>query len=209
MPFPAKPSQVDIVNMALGLLKCRKISSMSENSVEAVEANRWYEPARREALRGHDWTWATSVTTLALNATYAASASGVYAGKWKYAYTYPANIVAIWHLYNEFTQNKSVGEDFRELYDSTNNQTVIVTDCEDALAEATFDLSDTTLFDSFFVTAFSYVLAAKMAPALTGDDSIADALLKKANIAMSESERMNSYEQNVTEQKTSSYQDAR
>jgi hypothetical protein len=209
MPAPAQPSQLNIINLALTHLKNRRISSLTENSVQANAANACYETARRETLRGHDWPWATCITSLALNATYAADASGLYAGKWSYAYTYPANCIAMWHIYTAGTIDKSKGEDFREVYDPVNNQKILLTDCADALGEYTFDLSDTTLWDSNFVTAFAYRLAADMAPALTGDDSIAEDMLKKSIIAISESERMASYETNVNENTTSTYEDAR
>jgi hypothetical protein len=48
-----------------------------------------------------------------------------------------------------------------------------------------------------------------MAPQLTGDDSIADSYLKKGLIAISEAERLSSYESAVTEVKSSSYEDSR
>ena len=210
MPFPAKPSQVDIVNMALSHIKCRKIASMSENSVEAVEANIWWDPARRETLRGHDWPFATVVKLLALSSTYPTQGpNNLYAARWTYAYTLPSNAVACWHIYSEQSKDKTVGDDFRAMYDDTNNQLVVLTNTVDAYGEYTFDLSDTTLFNSDFIVAFSYILAGRMAPALIGDDNIADNMLKKGMIAISEAERMSSYESQTTETKSSSYEDAR
>jgi hypothetical protein len=210
MPFPAKPAQVDIVNMALGHLKCRKIASMSENSVEAVAANEYWDPARRLTLAGHDWEFATVTKLLALSATYPTQGpNDLYDARWTYAYATPANALAVWHIYSEQTKDKSVGEDFRSVYDDTNNQLIILTNCADAYGEYTFDLSDTTLWNANFVDAMSLILAAKMAPQLTGDDSIGDSLLKKGLIATSEAERMSSYESKVTETKSSDYENFR
>lgn len=210
MPFPAKPAQVDICNLALGHLKCRKIASMSENSVEAVAANEWWDPSRRETLRGHDWPFAVVVKLMALSATYPTQGpNDLYAARWVYAYSAPANAVAVFHVYNEQTKDKTVGDDFRSVYDDVNNQLIVLTNCADAYAEYTFDLSDTTLWSSDFIVAFSYILAGRMAPQLTGDDSIADSYLKKGLIAISEAERLSSYESAVTEVKSSSYEDSR
>ena len=210
MPFPAKPATLDICNLALGHLKCRKISSLSENSVEAVECNLYYEPSRREALKGHDWDFALVVKLIGLSSTYPTQGpNNLYAARWTYAYVAPANAVAVWHIYNEQTKNKTVGEDFRQIYDDTNNQIIVLTNCADAYAEYTFDLSDTTLFSPDFVMAVSYILAGKMAPGLTGDDAIAEGWLKKGLVAMSEAERMSSYESQTTETKSSSYEDSR
>lgn len=204
MGLPNPPSQLEIVNLALGHLKQRKISSMTEVSVQAQAVNRCYETARRETLRGHDWSFATCVKTLALLANYTPTSN------WLYAYQYPANAVAVWHVYDDTTVNKTAGDDFRELYDDVNNQKVLVCNIADAIVEYTFDLSDTTLFDSTFVTAFAYRLAADMAPGLTGDDAIADNMMKKALVAISEAERYSAYENTqVKDRPTSEYEDVR
>ena len=205
------PSQTDIINLALAHLKQRKIASLSENSVQASEALRCYDIARRETLRGHDWGFATVVKDLALNSTYLPSATGVYAGKWLFCYTWPSNVVAVWHVYNESTPDKDNGEEFREIYDDVNNQRLILTDTDQALGEMTFDLSDTSLFDANFVTAFAYRLAADMAANLTGDDTIADTMMKMYQAFVSEAERMNSYEakDDAAQKRTSPYEDVR
>ena len=204
-------SQTEIINLALGHLKQRKITSPTEVSVQAQEAMRYYEIARKEALRSHDWGFATVVKDGALDATYPVSATGVYAGEWLFAYTYPANAVAIWHLYNEATVDKDNGELFRVLYDDTNNKKVIVTNTENALIEYTFDVQDTTMYDANFVTAFGWRLAYEMAPNLTGDDAVADEMMNMFNMAISEAERMSSYEARDEQGKKtkSSYEDVR
>ena len=204
-------AQLDIINLALGHLKQRKIASLNEVSPQALEALRSYEMARKDTLRGHDWGFATNVKALALNTTYAASDTGVYAGKWLFAYVYPSNVVAVWHVYNEATADKDNGEQFRIVYDDVNNEKVILTDCEEALGECTFDLQDTTLFDASFVTAFAYKLASHMAPNLTGDDSIVDAMNKAFLTTISEAERMSSYEakDEAAKGRTSPYEDVR
>lgn len=187
-------SQTEIINLALGHLKQRKITSPTEVSVQAQEAMRCYETARKETLRNHDWGFATVVKDGALDATYAASTTGLYAGEWDFAYTYPSNAIAVWHVYNENTVDKDNGELFRVLYDDTNNKKVIVTNTEYAMIEYTFDVQDTTMFDANFVTAFAWRLAYDMAPNLTGDDNIAMEMIKMFNMAISEAERMSSYE---------------
>jgi len=247
-------SQLDIVNLALGNLKQRSIASMAEVSAQAGEANRCYETARRETLRGHDWGFATCVNILALNSTYQSfatwlpthvyavgvlvkdgdnyyscntahtsgatlaanasywsDASPLYAGQWLFAYTYPSNAVAVWHIYNSATKDKDNGEQFRVVYDSVNNEKVILTDCDLAMGEYTFDLQDTTLFDANFVTAFAFRLAANMAPNLTGDDKIAQDMMAGYNAAISEAERMSSYEakDEAAKGRTSPYEDIR
>lgn len=248
------PSKTEIINIALGHIKQRQIASIAEVSVQAAEAIRCYETARRETLRSHDWGFATCVSILALNADYQAfatwevthaytvgelvkdgdnyyscntshtsgatlaanasywsDASPLYAGKWLYAYTYPSNCVAMWHIYNSGTSDKDNGKQFRIVYDSVNNAKVILTDCDLAMGEYTFDLDDTTLYDANFVTAFAFRLAADMAPNLTGDYGMGLDMMKMFNMAISEAERMSSYEAKDDSAKTatSPYEDIR
>jgi hypothetical protein len=189
----APPSKTDIINLALGHLKQRKIASLSEVSVQASEALRCYETARRETLRG-DWSFNSVVKDLALNADYEASATGIYAGKWLYAYVYPANALGVWKVFNEGTVNQDKGEEFRVVYDDVHNTKVILTNLQYAMVEYGFDVQDVTMFDSAFITAFSVRLAYEMAPNLTGDDSVVDSMFKLYTSLMSDAERIDSYE---------------
>ena len=204
-------SKTELINMALAHIKQRKIASLTEVSIQASEALRCYEIARHETLRGHDWGFATVVKSLSLDSTYATDSEGTYAGKWIYAYTYPANCVAMWHIYSVGTTDKDNGEQFRVVYDDTNNKKVILTDTDEALGEYTFDVQDVTMFDANFVSAFAYRLAADMAPNLTGDDSIAESMFKMYTALMQDAERVASYESKDDSSKTakSSYEELR
>lgn len=207
----AAPSKTDIVNVALGHLKQRRIASLTESSVQAAEALRCYELARRETLRGHDWSFATIIKPLALDPDYPQDTVGSYAGKWLFAYVHPANALAVWHVYNVATKDKDNGEEFRIIYNDENNTKVILTNCAEALVEYTLDIQDTTMFDANFVTAFTFRLAADMAANLTGDDNIAGEMFKTYNMLIQDAERMNSYEakDDSAKEKTSVYEDIR
>lgn len=205
-------SQINIVNLALGHLAQAPIVTTADASVQAQAAVRVWETSRKEALRSHDWAFATVVTTLTTSTTYGTlTTSGLYAGDYIYAYQYPSNCLAMWHVYNESLPDKSVGEDFRELYDSVNGAKVIVTNVYEALGEYTFDVTDPTFYDSFFVTALAYRLAADMAMQLTGDPQLAMTMVKLFQAQISEAERMSAYENNPDHVKegSSAFIDAR
>ena len=206
------PSQTDIINIALGHLKQRKIANTTESSVQASEALRYYDIARRETLRSGPWSFNKCIKSLALNASYAISTSGVYAGKWLYAYTYPSNALSIARIFSETTTDaKEQREEFTIVYDDTNNSKVILTDCYQALCEYAFDVQDTTMFDASFIPAFALRLAFDMAPNLTGDDGVAGDILKMYNIAISEADRVDSYEEydKSQDKTTSPYEETR
>jgi hypothetical protein len=48
-----------------------------------------------------------------------------------------------------------------------------------------------------------------MCPALVSDDTLADKMLQLADVALNEGRRLNSYENRVSEEQKSSYEDAR
>jgi hypothetical protein len=157
---------------------------------------RVWDSSRKESLRGHDWSFGTVVAVLATSSYATVTTAGMYAGDYLYAYQYPSNCLAMWHVYNENLKDKSVGEDFRELYDPTNSQRVIVSNTPDALGEYTFDVTDPQFYDANFVTVLSYRLAADLAMPLTGDPNLAITMMKVFTEMMNDAERMSSYENN-------------
>ena len=61
MTTQAQSTQVDIINLALGHIAMRPIAAIDDATPEAVAASRVWLPALREALRSHDWGFATVV----------------------------------------------------------------------------------------------------------------------------------------------------
>jgi len=197
-------SQVEICNLALGHIGQRPITAITEQTVQAEACSRIWDSCLKETLRGHDWTFATAIIPLALITTVDYTDLG-----WLYVYAYPANCVAMWHLYNIATIDKGAGEPFREIYDSTLNQKIILTNTELAYGEYTFFVQDTSLFDANFVTALGYRMAADLAMALNGDTELAKGMIAVFNTTISEAERMSAYENNQTHDSTSAFVDSR
>lgn len=190
-------TQVSIVNLALGHISQRVITSISDtNSVQAVAANRVWTPALGEALRGNDWAFARSIVLLVESATHDPTLYN-----YTYAYVMPTNCQALRSIYNSYTVDKIKGEKFERIYDPTYGEELILTDVggtattDYAYARYTYNITDVTKWDPSFVSAFSYLLAAKMAPILIGKDAkeIAD-MQTFYNIAMNDSQRLDSYE---------------
>ena len=189
-------SQTDICNLALGHLAQRPIQIITEASPAANACLRIWDAARREALRGHDWSFATTIRYLALVKEYTVAGAVVPAHGFLYEYAYPSDVVALWHVYNESTQDRTSGEVFRELLDADTGLRIVGTNIAYAIGECTYDLEDTSLYDANFVNVLSYLLAAKLANALCGDQELAKAMMVIYNSQMSEAERMSSYENN-------------
>jgi len=173
---------------------------ISEFSPAALLAVRLWDPCRKEALRGHDWSFATVIKSLS-TANYT-----IVATDWDYAYQYPSDCLAMWHVYYNTRDKK---QDFREVYDSVNAAKVILSNTADAIGEFTFDLTTTTGYDANFVTVLSTLLASRMAKPLTGDDALATKMTQVYTALMSEAERMSSYENTPVTPPSSAFVDAR
>lgn len=196
------PSQVSIWNLALSHVAQKPVVAITDTSPQALACARVWDISLKDALRASKPGFARAIVALALHATYVPL-------HWTYAYAYPANAVSMNLVYNEATQDPTVGEQFRELYIPASNEKVIVTNCESAYGEYTYNIIDTTLFDPSFVTALALKLASNLAVPLVGDRAMADSLDKKFIIAASECDRHNSYEQNTQPNQQSTFHKAR
>lgn len=194
------PTQLSIVNKALGHISIAPIGSMAEASPAAVLATQIWDSCRQEVLKGHDWSFATAIVTLS-TANYT-----IVATDWQYAYQYPSTALEVWHVYYTAQDRK---QDFRVVYDPVNTAKVILSNVPDAVGEFTYDQSSPTLWDANFVSVLSYFLAANMAKPLTGDANLADTLIKMYNAYMSDAERMSAYEAGGPSTPQSAFVDAR
>jgi len=193
-------TQLEIVNIALGHISVMPIAYMVEVSPAAQEATRQWTPCREEALKGHDWSFATAIVSLS-TANYT-----IVATDWTYAYQYPATCLEVWHVYFNAADKK---QNFRVVYDPVNAAKVILSNIPDAIAEYTYNLTATDGYDAHFVSVLSYLLAARMAKPLTGDQALAESMLKIYNAYMSDAERMSSYETGEPKEPSSAFVDAR
>jgi len=81
-------SKVEICNNALQNLGAGKITSITENTVEAIECNLRYDTARRALLSMHPWNFA--IRRALLNADVTAPAFN-----YSYAYTLPSDFLGL------------------------------------------------------------------------------------------------------------------
>ena len=81
-------SKVEICNIALQNLGANKITSITDNTVEAIECNLRYDTARRALLAMHPWNFA--IKRASLNADVTAPAFN-----YGYAFTLPSDFLAL------------------------------------------------------------------------------------------------------------------
>lgn len=203
-------SQLNVINLGLSHIAqvpitAAQLAALTGN-VQVEVALRVWEPARQEALRAANWGFAKVQEALVVLASTTFDPV-VY----DYAYTYPANCLAIRKVNNEVNIDDTISGLFERMYDSENIAVRIVTDIEDAYIEYTYDHDTPTLWDSAFVMAMSFYLAALMAVPLNGDGKQAEAQAKLAFNAASEAKRHDagSRHESHDANKKSNYVDAR
>ena len=214
------PSQIEIYNLATAHLGLKPVSIPTEQSVTALAFNRSWNTSRREALSSSPWPFATVIESLSVVAGYTPPSN------WSYAYQYPTRSLRVWKLYAPQNVNglysydadfpsrplsiQSIpGEIFREIFVPSLSVKVILANFTDSIAEYSYDLEDTTLWDPTFCTLMGYRLAADTAIALTGDAKIALNLSALYNNALSEAKRLAAQENTSQQPGRSSTVDSR
>ena len=142
--------KVEIINLALARLGESPIQSLTEDSVPASRANLLYDSARRSALRDFNWNFALAMVRLS-RVTYSPV-------DFRFAYALPSDCLRVIRLRG--------GVPFSVRKDR------LYTDAESAELEYVMDVTDESLFDSKFVEAISYKLAAELAMPVKGSSEL-------------------------------------
>jgi hypothetical protein len=181
-------SQLNIINLALSHLAQTPITAAQlaalTGNVQVEVALRLWEFARQETLRAYNWGFAK--TQAALTVVASTTYDPVV---YTYAYVYPTSCVAIRKVSVETEIDKTISGKYEIMFDSANSLKRIVTNIEDAYVEYTYDHDTPAQWNSSFVVAFAYRLAAEMVKPLNGDDKQREAMAKAAADAISEAKR--------------------
>lgn len=162
-------TKLGVMNMALGLVGARMITSVTENVPEAVQCNLYWDRARRSVLR--DFPYRFAVRHIEPST---ATMPPVYGGEWTNCYAAPADMLKVLSVCT--TVDKQARQPFAVEYLSTG--AVIL--CNVASAQATYiaDVTDPALWDEKFTAAMAAKLALFVCgPLLSGEK---DAGLNKA-----------------------------
>lgn len=197
-------SKIDIVNMALVEVGVETISALTSENDRARTANRLYDYCRRVVLRMSRWQFATSHTPDVMS-----QLSGDTIPGWIFVYQRPANCIYIHRVYSVAHNDVTKPQNFLEIIAPVSRNRALVTDVEDARAQFTFDMEDTSKFDDAFVDAFLFKLASAMAFPLTGDKDLAGGLINLYKGILSDAQRLNYSQGSPKRNPTSSFEDAR
>ena len=193
-------SKIDICNMALAHLGQEPISSLRQEDERARRCNLFYAAVKKEVLRTHNWGFASRIAALSLLAKKEGPSS-------LYTYAYPQDCLFLRRVFGEGRGLSKTP--FKEVFDQDLHCRVILTPIAQAKAEYTRDILDENLFDPAFTKAFSLALAADLAVALTGDQTLAQQMLQKYSWTLEEARRSNMAERLDIHQGTSAFVEAR
>ena len=186
-----------VCNLALSHLGMKPITDLDTdvalNNPSALALNRHWGPCRNDVFREFKWPFATCQDTI-LHRTDIAST--VYP-EWDFFTTYPSSAVTVWNVYDATNADKKHEQLFEVVYNPTLGERVLLCDLDTvntAYCEYTYNVTDTLLWDTKFIMAFSYRLSASICMELTGDDKKALTLMEIYNNYIHEAKRLAHHE---------------
>lgn len=157
-------SRTEICNMAISHLGVGKeIANIdTEQSEEASACRRFYDTARDATLRDFPWPFATKAVALSLIATLTDD-------EFTYSYRYPSDCIDLRKIQSTIRNDTRQSRVTSKISKDSSGR-VIYTDMENAVAEYTSRVTDPQFYPPDFEIAFSFRLAAYIAPRLTKGD---------------------------------------
>ncbi len=193
--------KVSICNLALNRLGIENINSLTEESEQARKCAAGYDIALDTILREFDWNFATKIIQLAL-------IDDTETPDWQYKYQYPPDCIKIRRVFpSENTGELRRHNHYRVIYNKTAK--AIVTDISMAWIEYTARVGDAGLYDSLFVDALAWRLAAELSATLTGKEQLYDRAMNNYQRAMLSAYHNDAKEENDIEERINRYEEAR
>ena len=177
--------KVQIINSALSCIGERPISSdVTDTSERAKVSNRRYDEVRNSLLRCHPWNFA--IKRFKTNAKKLTPVFG-----FDYAYDLPEDCLRVLGTDNE----SYVWQIEADSDQDAKGGLVILTDRSDFPSiQYVYEVTDPTKFDSIFVQAFIYRLAAEFAQDLTGRAELSAKMLQQYLGVLAEARSINASE---------------
>lgn len=156
-------AEIDLYNLALSHIGISaECQATTENTPEANACRRFFTQVRDEILSEFPWPFARTFATLALIEADPTD-------EWGFAYQYPSDCLQMRRLLGG-VRNEARQDRVPYLLGRGDSGRVIYTDLDDAVAEYTSVVEDTTQFDALFAQAVAFKLAYYIAPRLSAGD---------------------------------------
>lgn len=173
-------NKTEICNLALGRIGNFRITSINEaDSAEAEHCRRFFDITRQSLLRDFEWNFALEEAELS------AIADGE-AFDYSYAYTLPADYLQAVSFNGVRSGTK------QDLWKIAKG--ILYSDDTDSTLEYVRDVEDCTEWDSVFVQAFAWYLAAAISPSISSSAAMAGEFLRAGRAFLSEAKGADSQE---------------
>jgi hypothetical protein len=159
-------NKIELINLGLSQIRVDPIESLTEQSAAAIHVNRIYDTVRDFVLADIDPKWARKQEALAVLSDEEVSG-------YDFVYSYPADCAKDIEIYNPAKVNESDTLEYDLGISSTGNNPVILTNYEDAELIYVMKVTNTGVYDPFFIEALAMKIAAFSALPLTGDERLA------------------------------------
>ena len=179
------------------------------NNPSALAINKHWGPCRNDLFREFQWSFANVIEPMEMVLTVTQDDDYP---EWASFYTYTENAATIWHVFDESTVKTKSENQFEVVYNPTLNERLICCDLSTynaAWCEYTYNVTDTLLWDTKFIMAFSYRLASAICMELTGDAEKALKLTQLYNAILHEAKRIDSREKKSKPTQSNPIVDAR
>lgn len=162
-------TKVSLCNLAIS--HCQSQGFIADFATDAtpqgVLCRLHYDPVRQSTLEAHPWNFATRRQALA--------PLGETVPDWDFAYAWPAGALTARDILKDSPDDDPIP--FEVALRENGEVRCILTDRANAVLRFTRDVEQPALFSPLFVQAFSWALAASIAPAFTTDRGVQQACL--------------------------------
>lgn len=194
-------SKTGICNLAIGHLGIlSELGNVdSDQSAEASACRRFYEATRDELLRKFQWSFATKIQALGLVEENPNT-------EWRYSYQYPSDCFLFRRILSGLrVDSRQSRVPYRLAHGAAGR--VIFTDMAEAFGEWTLRITDSDRFPPDFTTAFSFLLASRIAPAISAGDpfGLGEKAFQQYRLAIGEAMAMGLLEEQVEEDPDSEF----
>lgn len=186
----AVTSANDVVNLALGYLGEAPVSDYTTDTEPAAEAaNRVFDETRDKVLRSHPWSFATRVSGVLTDSTDDAD------DDWSYKYALPTGCLKVSRVFDDDRTASDL--EFTLRHTAPQDINVLVTDIDDCRIEFLYQETTVANWDSCFIEALSYRLAADLVGSVTDNMAMRQQMLQMYQWSMNQAKQLDSSEQRV------------
>jgi len=188
-------SKTEICNLALSRFGGGKITSLDDGTETARLLDLNYNNCLETTLRDFPWNFARKIQELALTDDTTPG--------YDYVYQYPAYCVNVLRVYYENNARMNEKSEFKII--TNGNEKFIACDIPNAYVEFTYKVTSPDIYDASFVKALSYILAAEVCNAKSGNAQKAAEMLQKYQMTIATAEHEGAVENNIAFEWPTSY----